>query len=72
MFAESIYKDETPSATPPSPPSPTGTLSIIAGVSSGVEPVFAFAFIRNMMDGTELIEVKPVLPPPLGGAGPLQ
>ncbi|HEX2937524.1 MAG TPA: TSCPD domain-containing protein, partial [Ruminiclostridium sp.] len=40
---------------------PTGTLSIIAGCSSGVEPVFAYVFIRNVMDGTELIEVNPVL-----------
>lgn len=40
---------------------PTGTLSIIAGCSSGVEPVFAYVFIRNIMDGTELIEANPVL-----------
>lgn len=40
---------------------PTGTLSIIAGCSSGVEPVFAYVFVRNVMDGTELIEVNPVL-----------
>jgi len=40
---------------------PTGTLSIIAGVSSGVEPVFAFAYVRNVMDGTEMVEVNPIL-----------
>lgn len=40
---------------------PTGTLSIIAGCSSGVEPIFAFAFIRNIMDGTEMLEVNPIL-----------
>lgn len=40
---------------------PTGTLSIIAGCSSGVEPVFAYVFIRNIMDETEMIEVNPVL-----------
>ena len=40
---------------------PTGTLSIIGGCSSGVEPVFAYAFVRNIMDGTEMIEVNPVL-----------
>ncbi|HEX3025757.1 MAG TPA: vitamin B12-dependent ribonucleotide reductase [Clostridia bacterium] len=40
---------------------PTGTLSIIANCSSGVEPVFAYVFVRNVMDGTEMIEVNPVL-----------
>ncbi|MBN1164251.1 MAG: vitamin B12-dependent ribonucleotide reductase, partial [Candidatus Krumholzibacteriota bacterium] len=38
---------------------PTGTLSILAGCSSGVEPLFAIAFIRNVMDNDELIEVNP-------------
>ena len=40
---------------------PTGTLSIIANCSSGVEPVFAFVYVRNIMDGTEMIEVNPIL-----------
>ena len=40
---------------------PTGTLSIIAGVSSGVEPVFAYAYVRNVMDQTELTEINPIL-----------
>jgi ribonucleoside-diphosphate reductase alpha chain len=38
---------------------PTGTLSILAGCSSGVEPVFGVAFIRNVMDDDELVEVNP-------------
>ncbi len=40
---------------------PTGTLSIIAECSSGVEPIFGYVFVRNIMDGTEMLEVNSVL-----------
>jgi ribonucleoside-diphosphate reductase alpha chain len=62
LFEQSIYKDGPPlrNATVTTI-APTGTLSIIAGVSSGIEPVFSYVYIRNVMDGTEMLEVNPVL-----------
>ncbi|QNT76905.1 hypothetical protein [Dehalogenimonas etheniformans] len=42
---------------------PTGTLSIIAGCSCGIEPLFSVAFVRHMLDGERLLDLgfKPMI-----------
>jgi ribonucleoside-diphosphate reductase alpha chain len=62
-FAHSVYASD---GRPPrrnatvTTVAPTGSISIIAGTSSGVEPVFALAFKRRVLDGTEMTEVHPL------------
>src|SRR5205814_1546648 len=38
---------------------PTGTISILAGCSAGIEPLYSLAFVRQILNGEKLLEVHP-------------
>jgi ribonucleoside-diphosphate reductase alpha chain len=38
---------------------PTGTISILAGCSAGIEPLYSLAFVRQILNGEQLPEVHP-------------
>ena len=61
-FDGSIWKDRysTMRNSTVTTVAPTGTISIIAGCSSGIEPIFAISFIRNVLSGTRLFETNPL------------
>ncbi|MEW6288941.1 MAG: vitamin B12-dependent ribonucleotide reductase [Thermodesulfobacteriota bacterium] len=63
-FSRSIYGSKNPDVPVRNATrttiAPTGTISIIAGCSSGVEPLFAVSYVRRVMDNDEFFEVNPV------------
>lgn len=48
---------------------PAGTISIIAGCSSGIEPLFAISYTRTVMDNTKMLEVNPFFEKEAKGRG---
>jgi ribonucleoside-diphosphate reductase alpha chain len=61
-FQKSIWKDKYSAMRNATVTTiaPTGSISIISGCSSGIEPIFAISFMRNVLGGTRLFETNPL------------
>jgi ribonucleoside-diphosphate reductase alpha chain len=57
-IAKSIHRSPRRNATVLSI-APTGTISMIASCSSGIEPLYAISYVKHVLDGEHLLEVNP-------------
>ena len=69
VIKKSIYKNTSMRNATRLTIAPTGTLSIIAGCSSSIEPTFSVCYVRTIMDGQKFIEVNPFFEGSLKNAG---
>lgn len=58
VFANTDYKPRNMALTTIAP---TGTISLLADTSSGIEPVFSLGFQKNTVEGKTLYTVNPIL-----------